>query len=159
MDRKAPQQLSKTQTFVLKLVQLYWVHLNFLQRLQNPNSKRAKKTFTFWVQFLVQNSVCHHPTYIWKRHCLWGWVFLNNIIPFTPWGINCNNFSESVITTLSIKIYSIAIISCLKWNLHGFLQRRIYLTQTLRLIFWDPLGSPWNQRYCVLNDLFSQLTK
>ena len=138
--------------FVLKLVQLYWVHLHFLQHLQNPYSKRAKKIFMFWVQFLVQNPACHKPTYIWKRQCLCGWVFMEKLYPLTLnlSNIDCNNFSES------------------------FIQSRLYLVRNGILSFssaWDffdtnfapnfltsPGAFPKHQ-YCVLNDLSSQLTK
>ena len=40
------------------------------------------------------------------------------------------------------KLYSIVIRSCLKWT---FLKGGIFLTQTPCRIFWDHLGSSWNQ--------------
>ena len=56
------EQLSKSQMLVLKLLQIHWLHLYFLQRLPNQCSKRANMIFRFRVQFLVHNPARHKPT-------------------------------------------------------------------------------------------------
>ena len=104
----------------------------------------------------------------WIINIKWGyesaiapwWVgFSAKLYLFYPFKIDLINFSKSAIITATRKIYSIAIISCLKWTFHLFLQRGNFLTQTSCLSFWDHLRSSWNQYHCVVNDLFSQLTK
>ena len=56
------------------------------------------------------------------------WVFLQNYFDFTPSNIDLMNFSESFITTVTRKLYSITIKLCLKWDFHLFLQRDSFLT-------------------------------
>ena len=57
--------------------------------------------------------------------------FKSAIVPFTPSNTDVSNFSESFINTVTRKLYSIAIISCLKWTFNLFLQHDSFLTQTL----------------------------
>ena len=69
------------------------------------------------------------------QQCLDEWFFLENYFTFTPSNIDLTNFSESVITTETRKLYSIAIISRLEWTFYPFLQHDNFLTQTPCRIF------------------------
>ena len=56
------------------------------------------------------------------QQCLDEWVILENYFAFTPSNIDVTNYSESFIPTVTKKLHSIAIISCLKWTFDLFLQ-------------------------------------
>ena len=68
-------------------------------------------------------------------------VFMENYFTCTPSNIDLTNFSESFITTVTRKLYSTTMITCLKWTFHLFLQHENFLTQTPCRIFWDYLES------------------
>ena len=56
------------------------------------------------------------------RKGFYEWVFLENYFALTPSNIDVTNYSESFITTVTTKLYSIAITSCLKWTFDLFLK-------------------------------------